>query len=340
MPHPSLPRFSRRHLLTASGAVGLGALLTACGAGGSDATDSAGSGGPFRFTDDRGKTVRADGTPGRIVAFVGTAAALHDYGVEVSGVFGPTVTTSGDADVQAGDLEVGDLTVLGNAWGEFDLERYGELRPDLLISTMYEQQALWYVPDESKDKILDLAPSIGLQVAKVTLTEPLERHAELAEALGADLTAKQVTEARKRFDAAVETLRTVAGQKKDLRVMAASGAPDLFYVSTPDPSADLRFFAELGVNFVRPDKVDAQGYFESLSWEQAGKYEADLIILDNRSSALQPDAMRAKPTWNAMPAVKAGQVVPWVSEPRFSYAGCAPNLEALAAALRTAKPVG
>ena len=76
-----------------------------------------------------------------------------------------------------------------------------------------------------------------------------------------------------------------------------------------------------------------------LDWENADKYGADLILLDSRSSALQPKDLTGKPTWQQLPAVKAGQVVPWLSEVRFSYAGCAPLVEQLAGALDRAKKV-
>ena len=36
-----------------------------------------------------------------------------------------------------------------NAWGEFSVEKYAGLRPDLLVTHMYDPGALWYVPDES-----------------------------------------------------------------------------------------------------------------------------------------------------------------------------------------------
>ena len=57
-------RFSRRGLLAAGGALGLGAVLTACGDddakdGGADTKGSAKSG-PWTFKDDRGTTVKLD----------------------------------------------------------------------------------------------------------------------------------------------------------------------------------------------------------------------------------------------------------------------------------------
>ncbi|MEV5243500.1 ABC transporter substrate-binding protein [Streptomyces cinnamoneus] len=329
---------TRRSLLTAGGALGIGALLTACGGGtsSSDGASDTDKGGAWTFKDDRGQTVKRDRTPQRIVAFTGTAAALHDFGVECVGVFGPTKLKDGKPDPQAGDLDVDKLTVLGNAWGEFNIEKYAGLRADLLVSNMFEPEALWYVPEESKKKILGLAPSVGLTAARVPMLEPIKRYAALAESLGADLKAKKVTDAKARFEAAAETLRKAA-KANPVKVMAASGSADLFYVSNPAVNADLMYFRELGVDFVVPEKLDQGGYFESLSWENADKYQADLVLLDSRTSALQPKDLAAKPTWEKLPAVKAGQVSPWLSEPRFSYAGCAPLLEALASAIEKAK---
>ncbi|RNL86067.1 ABC transporter substrate-binding protein [Halostreptopolyspora alba] len=324
---------SRRGLFTACGTLGLAGLVSACGGSSSESGANAGS---WTFTDDRGETVETEGTPSDIVAFIGTAAVLKDYGIECVGVFGPTTTEGGEADVQAGEVDVDSVEVLGNAWGEFSVEDYAALEPDVLISSMYEEDTLWYVPEESADEILAIAPSIGLDVVNASLPESLERHAELAEALGADLDSDKATEAKSRFDDAVEVLREAVAEN-DIKVLACSGDPDLFYASNPEMSADLRYFQELGVDFVVPDNLDDGDFFESLSWENADKYDADILFLDNRSSALQPEDLESKPTWNELPAVEADQVVPWVSEPRFSYAGCAPLLEDLAEAIRNAR---
>ena len=43
------------------------------------------------------------------------------------------------------------------------------LRPELLVTHMYDPDALWYVPDESKAKILPLAPSVAAQRQGITL---------------------------------------------------------------------------------------------------------------------------------------------------------------------------
>ncbi|MDT3398501.1 ABC transporter substrate-binding protein [Streptomyces sp. B1866] len=343
MPRSRMPSLSRRGLLAAGGAAGLGALVTACG-GDDPGSGGSGSGkdggGTWSFTDDRGKKVGLGRRPRHVVAFVASAAALYDFGAadRIVGVFGPTTLKDGAPDPQAGDLDVRKVTSLGNVWGQFNVEKYASLDPDLLITNMYDPGALWYVPDDSKQKILTLAPSVALTTARVSLLEPIKRYADLAASLGADLTAKRITDAKARFEAAAESLRTAAKGNR-VKVLAASGSADLFYVSNPGVNADLMYFRELGVDLVVPRKTDKGGYFEGLSWENADRYPADVILLDNRTSALQPKDLAAKPTWARLPAVRAGQVTPWSSEPRFSYAGAAPLLESLAKAVRDARKV-
>lgn len=330
---------SRRGILAAGGAVGIGALLAACGGGkGSAGANGGAEGGPWSFADDRKQKVSLKSTPQRIVAFTGTAAALHDFGItdQIVGVFGPTKLKNGKPDPQAGDLDVDKVTIIGNAYDQFNVEKYAALRPDLLVTNMYEPGALWFVPDDSKDKITGLAKSVALTSSRVPLVKIIERYAELARSLGADLKAKQVTDAKARFEKASEALRKAA-KSHPVKVLACSGSPDLFYASNPGINADLMYYKSLGVDLIVPDHLDKGGYFESLSWENADKYKADVLLLDNRTATLQPKDLAAKPSWAKLPAVKAGQITPWSSEPRFSYAGAAPLIESLAKAIEGAK---
>ncbi|MEU3514499.1 ABC transporter substrate-binding protein [Streptomyces sp. NPDC006654] len=338
---------TRRGLLAAGGALGLGAALAACGgdgrSGGSSGEEkTAAKSGPWTFKDDRGTTVKLDRVPANIVAFVGVGAALYDYGIDVKGVFGPTTTKDGKADVQAGDMDVSKLTVLGNAWGQFNVEKYAALAPDVLITTMFDGAGtLWYVPDESEDKIAKLAPSVGISAYDRRLTVPLQRVWALAESLGADMTARKVTDAKKRFEAASTRLRAAAKAHPELKVMAGSAADALFYVSGTNLSVDLEYFKALGVNFVEPPesaKKQGGGWYESLSWENVDKYPADIIMMDDRSATIQP-ADITQATWKKLPAVKAGQVIARSPEPIFSYDKCVAMVENLAKALETAKKV-
>ncbi|SNX59722.1 iron complex transport system substrate-binding protein [Streptomyces sp. TLI_55] len=339
---------TRRGILAAGGALGLGAVLAACGdddakSGGSGKeTSAAEKSGPWSFKDDRGTEVKLDKIPTNIVAFTGVAAALYDYGISVKGVFGPTKTADGKADVQAGDMDISKVEILGNVWDQFNVEKYAALAPDVLITTMFDATGtLWYVPAASKDKIAKLAPSVGISVYDRQLTAPLQRMWELAESLGADMTAAKVTDAKKKFEAAATRLRAAAKAKPDIKVMAGSASQDIFYVSGTNLSIDLEYFKALGVNFVEPPesaKKEGGGWYESLSWENVDKYKADIIMMDDRSSTIQP-ADITEATWKKLPAVKAGQVIARSPEPILSYDKCTPLLETLAEALEKAKKV-
>ncbi len=334
------PPLTRRGLLAAGGSFGAAALLTGCGDDAAD-DDAPGGGDGWTFTDDRGERLTLDAAPERIVGYVGSAAALHDYGIECTGVFGPTVLANGEPDVQATNLDVDRLTVLGNAWGEFNVEEYARLEPQLLVSDMHVPEELWYVPEESADEILSLAPSAGILTQGTSLRSAVERYAELAEALGADLTAASVAEARTGFEAAAEALRQAARDTPGLRVLALSATPDLVYLAIPGDFSDLAYYRDLGVEFVVPEHPDPAGNWEIVSWENADLYPADLILVDSRTGNLQPaDLDDAKPTWRNLPAVQAGQVAGWTPEPTYSHAGCSPPLAALAEAVRTARPLG
>lgn len=338
---------TRRGILAAGGALGLGAVLAACGdddakSGGSGEETTAAKSGPWSFKDDRGTTVKLDKVPTKIVAFVGVAAALYDYGIEIKGVFGPTKTQDGKADVQAGDMDVSKLTVFGNVWDQFNVEKYAAFAPEVLLSTTFDSAGtLWYVPEASKDKIAKLAPSVAISVYDRQLTQPLERMWALAESLGADLKADKVVQAKKEFEAAAERLRKAAKARPEIKVLAGSASQDIFYVSGTNLSIDLEYFKALGVNFVEPPesaKKEGGGWFESLSWENVDKYPADIIVMDDRSSTIQP-ADITEATWKKLPAVKAGQVIARSPEPILSYDKCTPLLTSLAEAIEKAKKV-
>jgi iron complex transport system substrate-binding protein len=347
MPNARSSHLTRRGILAAGGALGLGAVLAACGddeKSGDPAEGAAAAkkSGPWSFKDDRGTTVKLDEVPTDIVAFTGVAAALYDYGIQVKGVFGPTTTKDGKPDVQAGDMDVSKVTVLGNAWGQLNVEKYAALAPEVLITTTFDDAGtLWSVPEDSKDKIAKLAPSVAVSVFDRQLTQPLQRMWELAESLGADMKADKAVRAKKEFEAAAARLRKAAKARPEIKVLAGSASAELFYVSGTNLSVDLEYFKALGVNFVEPSEAAKKatgGWFESLSWENVDKYPADIIIMDDRSSTIQP-ADITEGTWKKLPAVKAGQVIARSPEPILSYAKCTPLLTGLAEAIENAKKV-
>ncbi|THV33609.1 ABC transporter substrate-binding protein [Glycomyces buryatensis] len=332
----SIPlHLNRRGLLAAGGALASGGLLAACGDGTEDGetADLA-----WSFTDDRDQTVDLDSQPQSIVAFTGLAAALYDYGVTVDGVFGPTVTADGSPDIQAGRMPVDGLTIIGNAWGEFDIEKFASVAPEILVSHFYAGFPLWFVPEERTEEVEQLAPTIGIEVSNGTLDEVIGRHTEIAVALGADIESQEVVEAQDRYEAAGQALQEAAAQRP-LKVMPVNAYPEVFYVGYLPKFTDLSMAAELGVQFVEAEEPNEDGYWEELSWENADKYEADVILLDARAGNLQPEDLTEFPTWNALPAVKAGQVYSWNPEPIYSHLGGAEALEILTEAVTNSEPL-
>jgi iron complex transport system substrate-binding protein len=329
------PVLARRGFLAAT--VGLAAALTlsACGGGSATSTAPAASSAPtaqaWSFTDDRGKKLDLPKTPTRVVAQVGAAAALWDFGVRPVGVFGPHKLADGAKDPQVGNVDITKVTGLGNVWDEFNVEQYIALQPELLVSSMYEKGTLWYVPEKSKDTIEQVAPTAGIMLTGRTASQVIGKYEELAKSLGADM--QGVPEAKARMEAATKEL----AQFKDLKILMVSGGADQMWVVNPPEYADIMHLTENGLDIVKPDKVDEGGFFQTLSWENADMYDADVILYDTRTQALTPEEMMKKPTFAKLPAVKADQLYPWRAEAPFSYQGYADFLEELVTNLKKAK---
>ncbi|THV28972.1 ABC transporter substrate-binding protein [Glycomyces paridis] len=342
MPLRAYPALSRRGLLAAAGGLGAASVLAACGGADEEEPEGAGgASGPFAFLDERdGQEVELESVPTKVVAFTGLAAALYDYGVEVAAVFGPTTLADGAPDLQAGRLPVEELTVLGNAWGEFDVEQFAELGPQLIVSHYYEGFDLWFVPEDRLEEVEALAPGIGIEVSKPKLDQIIDRHASLAKALGADLESEANSAAVERFGAAAGSVAAAFGENP-MKVLAVGAWPDGLYIANPPTFNVLAKCVELGVDLVVPDNPDQNGYWELLSWENADKYEADAIFLDIRTNGIPADVLLADyPTWAALPAVAAGHVYGWNAEPVYSHVGGAIELERIAEGLAAAKPLG
>ncbi|NUP80514.1 MAG: ABC transporter substrate-binding protein [Nonomuraea sp.] len=333
------PVLARRGFLAATAGLAAALTLSACG-GGTEATSGGGaSAAPassaaaqsWTFTDDRDKKLELPKRPARIVAQVGSAAALWDFGVRPVAVFGPHKLADGSRDPQVGNVDITKVEGLGNVWDEFNVEKYISLQPDLLVSNMYEKGTLWYVPEKSKDTIEQVAPTAGIMLTGKSATDVIGKYEELAKSLGADL--QGVPEAKARVEAATKEL---AGFK-DLKILMMSGGADAMWVVNPPEYPDIVHLTANGLDIVKPDKVDEGGFFQTLSWENADTYDADVILYDTRTQSLKPEEMMKKPTFAKLPAVKAGQLYPWRAEAPFSYQGYASFLEELVSNLKKAK---
>jgi iron complex transport system substrate-binding protein len=305
--------------------VGAGALLglAACGSPAKSETGTA-----FTYTDARGKKVDLASRPIRVVAQSSAAASLWDLGYRVAGVYGELRTTDGRLDYQAGSLDLSKVTVIGKTYGEFNVEQYASVRPQLLVDLTFDNKRLWYVSADVAKQIDPLAPTIGMRMQGLDLPGIIDEFVALAGKLGADPAAASTTRAD--FEAAAGSIKTVAATRADIRVLAVSRDRDKVYLADPGQHPDLRHWSTLGVRFVGPTEAPGT-YFAEASWEKVGSYPADVIVYDVRETPDMPGVVATIPTWTGLPAVKAGQVYPWRPAAPYSYRTYAPLYRDVAA---------
>ncbi|HEV2529220.1 MAG TPA: ABC transporter substrate-binding protein [Thermomicrobiales bacterium] len=301
-----------------------------------DATPTAASGtqpdGSWLFVDDRGTEIRLDAAPQRVVAELSVAAALLDLGVETVGVFGVRTNQDGSPAVTAGQVDLDAVTFLGEGFDDFDIELLVSLEPDLIVTTLYGQ-LVWRLNEDAVPTIEELAPVAGINVQGVSAIDLIERFADLAAALGADLESDQVTAARTAFEASSDAVREAVASNPDLSILFVTGATDTYYVGNAMAAGDLMYFVELGV--VIPQTVDTSAYWESRSWEETNAYLTDVIQIDRRPDWLTYEQMLEQQTFALLPAVQADQVGTWDVEYVNSYQGFTPVLDRLAETIRT-----
>lgn len=325
----TLPRRRLLALAATASAVWLAPRETAAQA----TPDAAG----WTFTDDLGQTVALPQTPTRVVADLSAATALWDFGFAPVAVSG-WMTGTDDA---WGNLDRA-LPVVNSATGapDPDPEQLLALDADLFVtvsSANPDNPYEWSFPQiETLERVRQVVPVVAIS-ATGRADENVLRFAELARLLGADVNTPDLVAAKRDYDRAIEGLRTVAAERRDLKVLFVSAADDALYVANPTASADLALFQALGLNVVVPERTE-DGYWEMLSPEQALKYPAD-IVFQARSGALSIEDLKAHPTYGQMPAVKAGQAHTRNLDVVQSYQGMAVSINELLPTLRAAKDV-
>lgn len=287
--------------------------------------------GEWTFTDDRGITVTLPQRPERIVAQSTSAAVLWDFGIEPVGVFGPSRLPDGTNDFQAGEIDFDQVEVIGD-YGTFDLEKLIALDADLYVDLTFGGESLWYLTDEEREQVEQFMPTIGLSMQGISVLETIGRFEELSVSLGVDLDSPEMSAVKSEFDEAEADLEAAIAEKPGLTVLVTSPAVDMIYVASPEWMVDLFYFRELGLDIVVPDTGE-EGFWELLSWEQANKYPADLILVDARNDQIVQE-VDAVGTWESLPAVKAGQLGPWYAGAPYSYARLTPMMRELAEIIR------
>lgn len=325
----------RRHFLT--GVTGAAFAVAARPALAQDnATPAAATTGEWSFTDDTGQVVTLPAMPERIVAYLPLAAGLWDFGVRPVAVYGTTTRPDGSPEVFVGDVDLDAVETLGETYGELDLERLVAVDPELVVNDFWFTEIdVWGIPPEAIAQVESLAPIVHIKFVDRPVTTIIERVEELAGLLGADLDAPEMVAAREEFAAAEARLREAIAAKPGMTALFIYAETGSISVGNPALMADLTYFKDLGLDVVTPETTEL---WETLSWEEAGRYPADIIFTDARSFSLSPDELAGIPIFAALPAVQAGQVAPWQIEYIPSYQALTVILNDLAAVIEAADP--
>jgi iron complex transport system substrate-binding protein len=309
MPSP----LSRRRLLGGSLAVAsvtaLCGLLTACGddePSGSAGDERAPDQGPWTWTDDLGQEVSLDAAPTRIAAYGDAAAALINFGITPVALFH---YMDPEQDSTFEDLDLSDVEVVGSAYGEINLEQLAATRPELVVTTLYdgdEPDSMYGFKDAAQiEKIRAIAPVVGVMQTGSAI-DVIKKNEALVASLGVDVESGQVAEDRHAFEHASEALTEAAGS--GLTVLPIYGEDANYYVAKAPDDPALRYYSELGLTFVPVEGKDY--YWEVLSWEQADKYQPDIVLYSVRDS-FTPEQLMDQPVFARLEAAKAGQLHPW-----------------------------
>lgn len=320
-------------LVSLVGCSGSDEAPTSSKADGSGGSTVAKPSGAWSFTDDRGETVALDEAPEIIAADASSAGGLWEYGIAVDGgVFGEITRASGEPAPAIGLADPADFTSVGDAT-QINLEALAARRPEVIVAVMWDEEQFYGIGEEQVDEVEKIAPIIGIRADDRLVTEPLARIAELAESLGAD-PGGDISDAKAEFDAASETFAAANEAQPDLLVGAVSGSATEMYVAYPPAWPDLSYYQELGMNLVEPeDHPTSGGFWETLSWEEAGKYPVDLVLADARAGTVDEVLEQIPATALSVPALAAGQIAAWPAVHAYGYGNVAQILGDLAEAV-------
>jgi iron complex transport system substrate-binding protein len=286
---------------------------------------------PWSYTDSTGNTVTLDEVPTRIIASQDAAAGLIPLGIRPVGIYADGPLTEAKA-LQGLDLD--GIEIIGQAWGEVDIEKAAALNPDLVIAEYWPLDAAWSGGESVGDALSPLAPITGPTNGD-SILQLIEDYEVIAASLGADLSETSIAADKAGFETSLAAFKAATAAKPDLTVLALWAGTDSMSIAATPGSAELMDFKAWGLNLIDPEIADDRGYWETLSWENADKYQPDLIIVDNRSPTTLETAL-AQPTWTLMKAAEAGAVTDWPAFWLRNYKAYASELDKLTAAVNAA----
>ncbi|MFG2870629.1 ABC transporter substrate-binding protein [Streptomyces sp. NPDC048338] len=288
--------------------------------------------GAWGFTDDRGVALTAARRPERVVAYVRAGAALRDLGVTPVAVYGSGHDGSTLDPVKAGDLAAAGVPYLGPGRTlEEDVLR--ELRPDLVVDVSYDGKSAYALDEAVADRLG--VPAAVLSVGSdQPLTAIIGRFGDLGAALrdgaapGPDAADAGAVDPDARGAGTVEAseaaIAAVAGSTTATVLALSAAGPDQVHLARPQAWPELARLLELGVRLLDPGPGPGANWLTT-DREHAAGLAPDLVLFDNRSNAVRPEAL---------PPVGDARVAPWNPETPPSPAAYGRFFRDIAEALR------
>lgn len=300
----------------AGGLLTLAVVVTASACGDDDAAEpaaepAAAEGDGWEYTDDLGTTVELDETPTRIAGLNDVMASLWNYGVEPVATFGQT---SAADDVAFEGRDLSEVEIVGETYGQIDLEQLAAADPDVIITSVYPVDSEGTLDPtsppygiespEQLDQLEQIAPVVAIAY-RGSAADVMEQMADLAESLGADT--GTIEAARAEYEEAAAAL-TEAGEQ-GITVLPVYATPsEGWWMAKAEDDPQLRLYSDLGVDFVDPG---GEGYFwQTAGWEDVPQYPSDVILYSLRGG-MTPEEMAQQPTAALLPAIQAEQAYPW-----------------------------
>ncbi|MFC7621366.1 ABC transporter substrate-binding protein [Microlunatus sp. GCM10028923] len=285
----------------------------------------------WSYTTAYGETITLASRPDVIITDAYSAASLWEYGIRPAGVFGYGLEPD-SSPLSLGNADPGQMTVLGRG-AELDLEAVAALQPDLIIGYGNEQGDGWTWWDEAMiGQVTEIAPFAGIRFGR-PVEQVIDDYAALAVALGAPADDPKAAAARADFDRAKETLRQVAAERPELSTIAVNADPDQLYLGSRG-LAQLRLITDLGVRLAGPGVMKDEAW-QVLSWELLPDHPADVVLAHAGSTPVFEESA----AYQSLPAIKAGQAIPWDDKSPYTHVHYAAWLNQLAELYRSAADV-
>lgn len=322
--------------------------LTACGAtnDGSSSASAAetpaesASAGPWTWTDGTGTTLELPTTPTRVAAYADQALALLSYGITPVAIFGRVDVAS---DPRFADYDLSDVAIVGNTYGEIDVEALAATSPELVVTGVYPTDRegtidtsgpLYAFADKEQQKQVEkIAPIAAVKIGGEGLAV-VESTTSLATSLGAS--ADVVDTARQTFEDAADTLRAAAEANPDIEVTQMYADATGIYVVKVADEPETQLYSTYGVDYTSLT-TGGDYYWDIYSWENAAKMMTGDVLLTN-VEGFGAKELADQPTFVDDPALVADQVEDW-NGAAMDYSSQADQMLRLAEVIENAKDV-